>query len=334
MNNFLKETINPIKIIDGKVLILDQNKLPFKEVYLEITEPKDLIKAIKKLSIRGAPILGLAGIYGLYLASLKSRDFSSLKNYSLKIRNARPTAVNLPKAVDQTMNLLDKIKNKENMKEISKTILKEAEKLEEKLRCESFKIAKNGAKLIDKNDAILTHCNTGTLAVLGQGTALGIIKYAYKEGKNVKVYFTETRPLLQGSRLTSFELVKSEIPGTLIADSAVGYLMKERKINKVIVGADRIAKNGDTANKIGTYQIALLAKTHNIPFFVATPKDTFDQSISSGKDIPIEYREPRELKEIYGIKIAPLEIDALNPAFDITPRELITAFITEEGIIY
>ncbi len=334
MNNNLEEAVKPIDFKDGKLLILDQKELPFNEIYLEITEPYGLIKAIKELSIRGAPLLGLAGIYGLYFASLNCNDFSDLENYSLKIRNARPTAVNLPNTVDNTMNMLKKIKDEKNMREISEILVKEAGNYKEKLIMESQNISKHGLYLIDENDSILTHCNTGTLAVLGYGTALGIIKYAYKEKKNIKIYFTETRPLLQGSRLTSFELVKNKIPATLIVDSAVGYLMKEKKINKVIVGADRIAKNGDTANKIGTYQIALLAKAHNIPFYVAAPKDTFDQSISSGANIPIEYRDQKELKEIYGIKLAPAEVEALNPAFDVTPRELITAFITEEGIIY
>lgn len=334
MNNDLEEAVKPIDFKDGKLLILDQKELPFNETYLEITEPDGLIKAIKELSIRGAPLLGLAGIYGLYFASLNCNSFSELKDYSQKIRNARPTAVNLPKTVDNTVGMLKTIKDKKNMNEISTILLKEAENYKEKLKNESLNIAKFGLKLIDENDSILTHCNTGTLAVLGYGTALGIIKYAYREKKNIKIYFTETRPLLQGSRLTAFELVKNKIPATLIVDNAVGYLMKEKKINKVIVGADRIAKNGDTANKIGTYQIALLAKAHNIPFYVAAPKDTFDQSIRSGENIPIEYRDQKELKEIRGIKLAPSEIEALNPAFDVTPRELITAFITEEGIIY
>lgn len=334
MNNDLEEAVKPIDFKDGKLLILDQKELPFNETYLEITEPDGLIKAIKELSIRGAPLLGLAGIYGLYFASLNCNSFSELKDYSQKIRNARPTAVNLPKTVDNTVGMLEKIKDEKNMNEISTILLKEAENYKEKLKNESLNIAKFGLKLIDESDSILTHCNTGTLAVLGYGTALGIIKNAYREKKNIKIYFTETRPLLQGSRLTAFELVKNKIPATLIVDSAVGYLMKEKKINKVIVGADRIAKNGDTANKIGTYQIALLAKAHNIPFYVAAPKDTFDQSIRSGENIPIEYRDQKELKEIRGIKLAPSEIEALNPAFDVTPRELITAFITEEGIIY
>jgi len=334
MNNNLEEAVKPIDFKDGKLLILDQKELPFNEIYLEITNPEELIKAIKELSIRGAPLLGLVGIYGLYLASLNCNDFSSLEEYSLRIKNARPTAVNLPNTVDKIMYMLNNIKSKKNMEEISRILLREAENYKEKLKNESLNIAKFGLNLIDENDSILTHCNTGTLAVLGYGTALGIIKYTYREKKNIKIYFTETRPLLQGSRLTAFELVKNNIPATLIVDSAVGYLMKEKKINKVIVGADRIAKNGDTANKIGTYQIAILSKVHNIPFFIAAPKDTFDQNINSGDDIPIEYRDQKELKEIRGIKLAPPEIEALNPAFDVTPRELITAFITEEGIIY
>jgi len=330
--NFEEEIIKPIEFKDGRVLILDQRKLPFNEVHLEIDGPERLVNAIKELAIRGAPLLGLAGVYGLYLASSKSKNFSEFENYSVKIRNARPTAVNLPKVVDETMKSINKIKDKRTMEEISNILLEEARKLEEKLKSESLAISKNGAELIDKNDVILTHCNTGTLAVSGFGTALGIIKYAHKEGKNIKVYFTETRPLFQGARLTSFELIKNGISGTLIVDSAVGYLMREKKINKVIVGADRIAKNGDTANKIGTYQIAVLAKMHNIPFLVAAPTSTFDQTISSCKDIPIECRNPAEVRSFGKIRVAPSRIKVLNPAFDVTPRELISAFITERGI--
>ncbi len=328
-----EDIITPIKFKDGKVIILDQKKLPHKETYLEINSPEELIKAIVELSIRGAPLLGLAGIYGLYLASLKSKNYSEFEKYALEIKSARPTAVNLPKMVEEILKSLEIIKNSKDMKEISKIILNKARGLEEELKKESIAIAKNGAKLIEKNDAILTHCNTGSLAVSELGTALGIIKYAHNEGKNIKVYFTETRPLLQGARLTSYELLKNKIPSTLIVDSAVGYLMKEKKVNKVIVGADRIAKNGDTANKIGTYQIAVLAHLHKIPFFVAAPKSTFDEYIESGREIPIEFRDPEEVKNISEIKIAPREIEALNPAFDITPGELISAFITEEGII-
>lgn len=328
-----EELITPIEFKDGKVIILDQKKLPHKEIYLEINSPEELIKAIIELSIRGAPLLGLAGIYGLYLASLKSKNYSEFEKYALEIKSARPTALNLPKIVEETLKSLEIIKNRRDMKEISKIILNKAGELEEELKKESIAIAKNGSKLIEKNDAILTHCNSGSLAVSGLGTALGIIKYAHSEGKNIKVYFTETRPLLQGARLTSYELLKNKIPSTLIVDSAVGYFMREKKINKVIVGADRIAKNGDTANKIGTYQIAVIAHLHKIPFYVAAPKSTFDESLNSGEEIPIEFRNSDEIKNIFETKIAPEETEALNPAFDITPGGLISSFITEEGII-
>jgi methylthioribose-1-phosphate isomerase len=327
--------LEPIKYLDDKLYILDQRKLPFEITYLEIKNHNDLIDAIKNLSVRGAPLLGLAGLYGLFTASNESKNIEEFLQFSNLIRNARPTANNLSLMIDKALDKLLLNKYFENdLDKVSHFLLKEINMLEKKLKEESELIAKNGFKLIEDNDTILTHCNTGSLAVGWLGTALGIIKYAYNAGKKIEVYYTETRPLLQGARLTSIELLKANVPSTLIVDSAVGYFMKIGKISKVIVGADRIAKNGDTANKIGTYNIAVLAKYHKIPFYVAAPKSTFDTSLENGCNIPIEFRDSNEIKKLNEIKIAPEESKAQNPAFDVTPRELITAFITEAEIIY
>lgn len=327
--------LEPIKYLNDKLYLLDQRKLPFDITYLEIKNHYDLIDAIKNLSIRGAPLLGLAGLYGLFFASNESKNIDEFLQFSTLIRNSRPTAVNLSLMIDKALDKLILNKYFENdLFKVSQFLLKEINLLENKLKEESELIAKKGLKLIEDNDSILTHCNTGSLAVGWLGTALGIIKYAFNTGKKIEVYYTETRPLLQGARITSIELLKANVPSTLIVDSAVGYFMKIGKITKVIVGADRIAKNGDTANKIGTYNIAVLAKYHRIPFYVAAPKSTFDNSLEDGSKIPIEFRNPDEIKKLNEIKLAPEESKAQNPAFDVTPRELISAFITEAEIIY
>jgi len=326
--------LEPITFINNNLSILDQRKLPFEIAYIPIKCTNDLIEAIKNLSVRGAPLLGLCGLYGLFFASSEENIDKFLKHAEL-VRNARPTAVNLSKTIDENIEII-KINNyfDNDLLKIRNFILKSLVSLEIEIKKSSELISKNGLTIINDNDRILTHCNTGTLAVGGSGTALGIIKLAHKEKKGIEVLFTETRPLFQGSRLTSIELLNSNIPSTLIIDSSVGYFMQKGEITKVVVGADRIAKNGDTANKIGTYNIAVLAKYHNIPFFIAAPDSTYDLSLDNGEQIVIEFRDSDEIKKMNNINIAPEETGSKNPAFDITPRELITAIITESGINY
>ena len=336
--NKTKSIVNyqPIEWKGDRVKLLDQTLLPGEEVYLEITDYREIMTAIKELKIRGAPAIGVAGVYGMVLgakqitASRKTAFLSELHEIAIAISGTRPTARNLFWAIDRMENVADKGKN---VAEIKTALLKEAKKIHNEEAEATFELSKHGSELIKDGARILTHCNTGPLATTGYGTALGIVIYAHTQGKKVQVYVDETRPLLQGARLTTWELRKIGIPVTLITDSMAGYFMHKGKIDCVIVGADRIAANGDTANKIGTYSLAVLAKENKIPFYVAAPTSTFDLSLSSGRRIPIEQRNPAEVTHIKGIAIAPRYVSAANPAFDVTPSKYITAIITEKGII-
>ena len=336
--NKIKSIVNyqPIEWKGDMVKLLDQTLLPTEEVYLEISDYREIMTAIKELKIRGAPAIGVAGAYGLVLganritARSKELFVTQLHEIAIAICGTRPTARNLFWAIDRMENVAAKGKNVEDIKI---ALLKEARKIHSEEAEATFELSKNGAELIKDGATILTHCNTGPLATTGYGTALGIIIYAHKQGKKVQVYADETRPLLQGARLTTWELRKIGIPVTLITDSMAGYFMKKGKIDCAIVGADRIAANGDTANKIGTYSVAVLAKENKVPFYVAAPTSTFDLSLSSGNRIPIEQRSPSEVTHIKGIAIAPRYVGAANPAFDVTPNKYITAIITEKGII-
>ena len=318
------------------VKLLDQTLLPAEEVYLEISDYHEIMTAIKELKIRGAPAIGVAGAYGMALgarqitAISKAKFLSELHEIAIAISGTRPTARNLFWAIDRMKIVADKGKDVEDIKT---ALLKEAKKIHSEEAEATFDLSKNGNELIKDGATILTHCNTGPLATTGYGTALGIIIYAHMQGKKVQVYADETRPLLQGARLTTWELRKIGIPVTLITDSMAGYFMNKGKIDCVIVGADRIAANGDTANKIGTYSVAVLAKENKVPFYVAAPTSTFDLSLSSGRRIPIEQRNPSEVTHIKGIAIAPRYVAAANPAFDVTSSKYITAIITEKGII-
>jgi methylthioribose-1-phosphate isomerase len=318
------------------VKLLDQTLLPAEEVYLEITDFHEIMTAIKELKIRGAPAIGVAGAYGMVLGAMqimaksKAAFVSELHDVAIAISGTRPTARNLFWAIERMELAAAKGKNVEEIKTI---LLKEAKKIHNEEADATIALSKNGNELIKDGMTILTHCNTGPLATTGYGTAVGIIIYAHMQGKKIQVYADETRPLLQGARLTTWELRKIGIPVTLITDSMAGYFMKKGKIDCVIVGADRIAANGDTANKIGTYSVAVLAKENRIPFYVAAPTSTFDLSLSTGARIPIEQRNPAEVTHIKGIAIAPRYVGAANPAFDVTPNKYITAIITEKGII-
>jgi len=329
-------SIQPIEWLGNRVKILDQTRLPQAEVYLELTTYQDIALAIAQLKIRGAPAIGIVGAYALALSALRiesgSKDdfLEEFREVSQTISGTRPTARNLFRAIER-MNKVAKAGN--DVTEIKKSLVQEAARIHSEEVEATLKLSRFGAELINDGFTILTHCNTGPLATAGYGTALGAIIQAKEQGKNIKVLVTETRPLLQGARLTTWELKKAGIPFTLITDSMAGYFMSQGAIDCVIVGADRIAANGDTANKIGTYTLAVLARENNIPFYVAAPTSTIDLSLKSGKEIPIEQRKPEEVTHIQGVAIAPEGTQAANPAFDVTPHQYITALITERGII-
>jgi methylthioribose-1-phosphate isomerase len=329
-----------MKILEWKnnsLFILDQTKLPWKEEWIQCQKYQQVVDAIKKLKIRGAPAIGVAAGYGVALAAIRYTGYN-LPEYIQEVISefalSRPTAVNLFMVLKRQGEIILKNKQKSST-DLKLMLLEEAKKIEEEEKERSYAISNYGADLIPENANILTHCNTGSLATIGLGTALGIIKEAWYRRRNINmVYFTETRPLLQGARLTGWELCRENIPATLITDNMAGYLFVKEKIDLVLVGADRITLNGDTANKIGTYTLAILAKYHNVPFYVAAPLSSFDFQLEKGEDIVIEERDPEEVFSIAGKRIAPEGINALNPAFDITPNELITAIITEKGIIF
>ena len=323
---------------ENRVRMIDQRWLPHKIKWYECKSYKDVIKAIKNMVIRGAPAIGIAGAMGLVLGAYSIRTNSyelflkRLSQISKEILSSRPTAVNLKWAIDRMLNLAYKMKGA-SVQEVKLALFEESKKiLEEDIEINK-RIGEYGKTLIPKKAVILTHCNAGALATGGYGTALGVIRAAYEEGKDISVIADETRPWLQGLRLTLFELMQDGIPVTVIVDSAAGYLMKKGKIDLVITGADRIASNGDVANKIGTYQLAVMAKEHNIPFYVAAPTSTIDSDISSGDQIPVEFRNPDEVLKIGRTYIGPKGASALNPVFDITPARYISAIITEKGII-
>jgi len=325
-----------IEWLGDRVKIIDQTRLPQKEVYLESSRYQDIASAITELKIRGAPAIGVAGGYGVALGALKikakSRDdfLKKLRAITRAIAATRPTARNLFRAIERMQKTAESGKDVEQIK---KALVSEAIRLHAEEAEATRKLSQLGAGLIEDGSSILTHCNTGALATAGYGTALGVIIKAREQGKKLRVLATETRPLLQGARITAWELKKAKIPFSLITDSMAGYFMSRGEVSCVIVGADRIAANGDTANKIGTYTLAVLAKEHGIPFYVAAPTTTLDMTLASGDEIPIEERSPEEVTHIQGIAIAPAGVKVANPAFDVTPHRYITAIITERGIM-
>ncbi|MFA6078325.1 MAG: S-methyl-5-thioribose-1-phosphate isomerase [Candidatus Omnitrophota bacterium] len=328
------ETIN---WTDGSIKYVDQTLLPGSFKFRRCRDIKKLWRAIKRLEIRGAPAIGIAGALGVALGVKNSRakDFNSLyaevKSITKYLASSRPTAVNLFWALERMEAAALSFRGMPVGK-IKKALLKEAIKVidEDKKNCRAM--ARYGANLVKKGDVILTHCNAGGLATADYGTALGVLFEAHKQGKRIKVYADETRPLLQGARLTAWELLHEGIDTTLICDNMAASLMGKGRIDKIFVGADRIASNGDTANKIGTYSLAVLAKHHKVPFYVVAPSSTFDFSLHSGKAIPIEERDGDEVRTMQGKFIAPKDVKVYNPAFDVTPNEYITAIVTEFGI--
>lgn len=328
--------ITPIKWLGDRVRIIDQTRLPQEEVYLELADHRSVASAIKEMRIRGAPAIGILAAYGIALGALKiesgARDefLGGLQDIAQTIADTRPTARNLFWAIDRMQKVAEAGREVEQIKE---ALVGEAVEIHGEEEEAERKLSELGAELIEDGFTILTHCNTGALATGGFGTALGVVKQAKEQDKKIKVLATETRPLLQGARLTTWELKKADIPFTLITDSMAGYFMSQGEVDCVIVGADRIAANGDIANKIGTYSLAVLAMEHGVPFYVAAPSTTIDPSLASGDGIPIEQRSPDEVTHIKGISIVPEGTQVANPAFDITPHHYITAIITERGII-
>ncbi len=325
-----------IEWLGDKLRIIDQTRLPGEESYLELASYKAVARAIKDMLVRGAPAIGVTAAYGIALGAIeikakdKNRFLKELSDVIQAISATRPTARNLFAVAERMKRVAEA---GEDAAGIKKSLADEAVKIHAEEEAATERISRLGADLIKDGCGMLTHCNTGPLATAGYGTALGVIIYAHRQGKQLRVFATETRPRCQGARLTAWELKQAGVPFTLITDSMAGYVMKRGEVDCVIVGADCIAANGDTANKIGTYSLAVLAKEHNIPFYIAAPTTTIDPDIATGDEIPIEERDPEEVTHIGGVRIAPEGVNVINPAFDVTPHRYITAIITEKGII-
>ncbi len=331
--------IKPLFWKNSRLFIVDQTQLPQHYNQIEIKDHHEMAKAIKRLAIRGAPAIGIAAAYGLVLGLKpwrhKSRTafLSQLDSISQLLSATRPTAVNLQWALNK-MKQVARSNSQDTPKELWPKLLETAHQIHREDIDNCLAIAKQGAALLPTKANLITYCNTGGLATGGLGTALGIIIKAHQQGKIKMVYVNETRPLLQGARLTTWELLQEQVPCKLCTDNMNAYLMDHTKISAVIVGADRIARNGDTANKIGTAGLAVLAHHHKIPFYIAAPTSTIDINIPSGQEIPIEKRSSKELTSVLGKQIAPQNCKTLSPAFDVTPGELISAIITEKNIHY
>ncbi len=323
---------------DGKVRFLDQSQLPLKEIFIETDDENVVARAIKSLSLRGAPLIGIAAAYGFVLAFARLTEFNSrtvsscLERTSNLFASTRPTAVNLFWAIARMRRTVEQFQgtSREDLREV---LLNEAATIhaEDEEMCR--RIGLLGADLLPNAASVLTHCNTGSLATGGDGTAQSVINTAWDQHKLKHVYMDETRPLLQGARLTAWELQRLRIPSTLITDNTAAFLMQQGQVNVIVVGADRITLDGDVANKVGTYGLAVAANHHKIPFYVAAPTSTIDFDMKSGKDIPIEQRSGAEVTEFRGVQVAPSGVDVYSPAFDVTPHELITAIITEREVL-
>lgn len=320
-------------------MLLDQTALPRRVKFIRCAKVKDVWQAIKRLKVRGAPLIGIAAGFGAVVSAhnFRGTNVARMRRQVLAdidyLAQSRPTAVNLFWALAR-MKKIVKDYSIGTVRELKSRLLTEAQVIFDEDRDLCNRMAGFGESLIRSNDVIMTHCNAGRLATGGCGTALGVIYRALEQGKRIKVYNTETRPLLQGARLTAWELQQAGVDVTLVCDNMAGAVMQQKNVSKIFVGADRIAGNGDTANKIGTYSLAVLARHHHIPFYVVAPTSTFDFSICSGSKIPIEQRNPAEIKSIARVMVAPPGISVYNPAFDVTPAKLITGIITEYGICY
>jgi methylthioribose-1-phosphate isomerase len=319
------------------LLLLDQRFLPDREEYFVCRNTADTVYALQTMVVRGAPAIGVTAAYGCYLAAREASEAGAawkerLNALLTELEQARPTAVNLRWAVSRMRETWQGMGDAP-LDALASTWLGAAQDMHAEDIEINKAMGKNGAELIADGDTVMTHCNAGALATAGYGTALGVIRAAFEQGKRIQVIANETRPFLQGARLTAYELAKEGIPVTVACDNAVGHLMKHGMVQKVVVGADRIAANGDAANKIGTYTVALVAKAHGVPFYIAAPASTFDLTIASGEAIPIEDRTPREVTHIGEHRITPENVPVYNYAFDVTPAELIAGIITEKGVL-
>ncbi|HLF20647.1 MAG TPA: S-methyl-5-thioribose-1-phosphate isomerase [Bacteroidota bacterium] len=329
--------MKPLEWQNGKLRFLDQTRLPHEEVYVEADDPQDVADAIKRLSIRGAPLIGIAAAYGVALASRMStvqstKVLPALQKAMNLFSSSRPTAVNLFWALERQRRIIENVGDG-SPDALFKSLLQEASKIHDEDREMCTKIGAWGADLLPNAAVVLTHCNTGNLATGGTGTAQSVISRSWEQRKLKHVYIDETRPLFQGARLTAWELQKLGIPSTLITDDTAAFLMQRGLINVVITGADRITLTGDVANKVGTYNLAVLAHYHSIPMYIAAPTSSIDFEMEEGSGIPIEQRSAMEVVEINGKRIAPLGIEVYSPAFDITPHHLVSAIITEQGVL-
>lgn len=326
---------------NGKVIMIDQTRIPAELVSIELATPEAVAEAIKSMKVRGAPAIGVSAALGVALAARHSMTsdpqelFREVERTAQVLKGTRPTAVNLFWGIDRMIEAAHACIEsgcsahdmRESLDEFAVAMVEEDEQINRQLGA-------NGAELLPDEGHVLTHCNAGALACVSYGTALGVIRAAIEVGKRIHVFADETRPRLQGMKLTCFELVSDKIPVTVIADNMAGSLMRKGRIDCVVVGADRIAANGDVANKIGTYPVAVLAHHHGIPFYVAAPTSTIDFKLVSGDDIPIEERSHEEVTHIDGHRICPVGVDVINPSFDVTPASLVTAIVTEKGIVY
>ncbi|MFW5449983.1 MAG: S-methyl-5-thioribose-1-phosphate isomerase [Methylophagaceae bacterium] len=330
------DSIQAIIWRDNKLLLLDQRALPHEQIWLEYEHSDVVANAITKMVVRGAPAIGITAAYGVVLAARQAwnsanNNWKKMMAEALdKLAESRPTAVNLFWAIERMTKLYDGLADDESPEAI---LLKQAQMIHDEDIAANHKMGELGANLLEKNSIVLTHCNAGALATGGFGTALGVIRQGYIEGKIKQVYADETRPWLQGARLTAWELQQDNIPVTLQCEGAAAALMATGKLDWIIVGADRITANGDVANKIGTYMLAVLARYHGVKMMVVAPTSTIDWQLDNGADIPIEQRPEQEITMIDGMQISPTDVPALNPAFDVTPAELIDAIVTEEGVV-
>jgi len=328
--------LTPLVYRDGGIDLIDQRQLPSKLVILRITDYLNLADAIREMKVRGAPAIGIAAAYGIVLGmreEVKGRDLvDRFAQVSAELRGTRPTAVNLSWAIARLERIFQRHKN-DRPASLTEALLTEARRIHEEDVKGNQRIGKHGSTILPQDARVLTICNAGSLATGGYGTALGVVRAAWKQGKLSMVYVCETRPLFQGSRLTAWELSQEGIPFQLIVDSAAGYLMAKGKIDAILAGADRITQNGDVANKIGTYTLAVLGDHHRIPLYVAAPTSTIDASLGAGDEIPIEERDGEEVRAAFGVQFAAQGARVWNPAFDVTPARLVSAIITERGVL-
>ncbi|MDZ7339084.1 MAG: S-methyl-5-thioribose-1-phosphate isomerase [candidate division KSB1 bacterium] len=330
--------IRALEWIDGKLRIIDQTKLPGELVYLDLDTYEGVAEAIERLRIRGAPAIGVAAAFGVVLAAQKvppserARFFEEIDRAINRLKETRPTGVNLSWALHRMRAVVGRNPSR-LVSEITRMLVREAQAIMEEDRKMCERIGRHGAALLPEQVRVLTHCNAGALATAGYGTALGVLYAAREMRKRVTVYVDETRPLLQGARLTAWELLHEGFDVTLICDATAAFLMQQKRVDCVLVGADRIAANGDVANKVGTYNLAVAAHYHGIPFYVAAPSSTVDLETPTGAEIPIEERNAEEVVAGFGVQTAPREIRVYNPAFDVTPHALVSAIITEKGVL-